>query len=91
MSNNLDLISIINRLFRFIRKTLGHDEEEEKERALEKMHKTKKVSSGENSLLPSQRFFSLLKRRDVERLIEKYRIDLEMWGYSAQQYLDLAS
>ena len=90
-SNVLNLISIINRLFRFIRKTLGHDEEEEKERALEKMHKTKKVSSGENSLLPSQRFFSLLKRKDVEGLVQKYQIDLDMWGYSPQQYLDWAT
>jgi len=81
----------IDRDSRFIRKTLGHDEEEEKERALEKMHKTKKVSSGENSLLPSQRFFSLLKRKDVEGLVQKYQIDLDMWGYSPQQYLDWAT
>jgi len=82
----------IDRDSRFIRKTLGHDEEEKK-RALEKIHKTKNASTGdsENTILPSQRFFSLLRRKDVEGLIQKYRIDLEMWGYSPQQYLDWAT
>jgi len=84
----------IERDSRFIRKTLGHEEEEEeRSETLEKIHKTKNGSNAdrENTLLPSQRFFSTLKRKEVEGLIQKYQIDLEMWGYSPQQYLDLAN
>ena len=71
---------------------LGHDEEE-KGRALEKIHKTKNGSNAatENTLPPSQRFVSLLKRKEVEGLIQIYQIDLQMWGYSPQQYLDWAN
>jgi len=78
---------------RFIRKTLGHAESDEERRTLGKVHKTKNVSStgdSENALLPSQRFFSQLKKSDVEGLVQKYQIDLLMWGYSPQQYIDLA-
>ena len=79
-----------NYLFRFTRKTLGHDEEEERTETLEIIHKTKNGSDGDVTLLPSQRFFSQLERKEVEGLIQKYQIDLEMWGYSPQQYLKFA-
>ena len=82
-------IFTINCLFRFIRKTLGH-EEEERTKTLENIHKTKNGSDGDVTLLPSQRFFSQLERKEVEGLIQKYQIDLEMWGYSPQKYLEFA-
>ena len=84
-------IFTINCLFRFIRrrKTLGH-EEEETTKTLENIHKTKNGSDGNSTLLPSQRFFSQLERKEVEGLIQKYQIDLEMWGYSPQKYLEFA-
>ena len=69
---------------------------------LEKVHKTKngqisgdigdqrnRSSNGSDNTLPfSQRFFSLLQRNEVEGLIQKYQIDLQMWGYSTQEYLE---
>ena len=79
-----------NCLFGFTRKTLGHDEEEERTETLEIIHKTKNGSDGDVTLLPSQRFFSQLERKEVEGLIQKYQIDLEMWGYSPQKYLEFA-
>ena len=86
--------------FRFIRKTLGHEEEEGSKRAekLEKVHKTKNGQTGQDigddgddTLPTSQSFFSQLDRKDVEGLIEKYQVDLAMWGYSPQKYLDFAT
>ena len=81
-------IFTINCLFRFIRKTLGH-EEEERTKTLENIHKTKNGSDGDVTLLPSQRFFSQLERKEVEGLIQKYQIDMEMWGYSPSSVLNL--
>ena len=91
--HSLSMLSITIIFFRFIRKTLGHAESDEERTTLGKVHKTKNVSStgdSENALLPSQRFFSQRKKSDVEGLVQKYQIDLQMWGYSPQQYLDLA-
>ena len=97
--------TIINPLFRFIRETLGYEvEEANTSENLEKVHKTQNgqisgdngdhinqsSNNSDNSLPLSQRFFSLLQREDVEGLIQKYQIDLEMWGYSTQQYLELS-
>ena len=76
-SNVLHFFLIVNRLFRFIRKSLGHNEEEKgRTKTLEKIHETKNGSNGdsENTLPPSQRFFSLLKRKEVEGLIQIYQI-----------------
>ena len=103
MSNVINLISIINRLFRFIRKTLGHEKKEGSKavKKLEKVHKTTNGQTGRDigddrrqrtsdTLPTSQRFFSQLDRKDVEGLIRKYQVDLAMWGYSPQKYLEFA-
>ena len=93
---------VINPCFRFIRKTLGHKEQEGNKTAkkLEKVHTTKTgqdigdkrqyQSSRDTLSSSSQRYFSQLERKDVEGLIQKYQVDLAMWGYSPQKYLDFA-
>ena len=93
--------TIINPLFRFIRETLGYEVDgANTSENLEKVHKTQngqisgdigdhrnRSSYGSDNAMPlSQRFFSLLQRKAVEG----YKIDLEMWGYSTQQYLELS-
>ena len=88
-------IQVINPHFRFIRKTLGHEEKEgvKTGKKLEKVHKTgqdNRLQSSSETLPTSQRFFSQLDREDVEGLIRKYEVDLAMWGYSPQKYLEFA-
>ena len=54
----------------------------------DKIHQSRNDS---NDTQPtSQRFFSQLNRREVEGLIRKYQVDLAMWGYSPQKYLEFA-
>ena len=92
--------------FRFIKRTLGHEAEgTDKAKKLEKVHKTNnndqtgcdnddKIHQSRNDSKDtpptSQRFFSQLDRREVEGLIRKYQVDLAMFGYSPQKYLNFA-
>ena len=72
---------------------------------MEEVHKTKNNEASDNNdkeeaqvvknsdvvqKSASQGFFSQLEREAVEGLIQKYHIDLAMWGYETQEYLDRA-
>ena len=103
-NTHFQFIKVINPCFRFIRETLGHEKERDDiAKKLEKVHKTNNddqtgLDNGEGShpsdsddtLPASQRFFSQLERKEVEGLIQKYQIDLAMWGYSPKNYLEFA-
>ena len=92
----------VSTFFSFIKARLGHPDGDKK---LEEVHKTKNNQASDNNdkeeaqavknsdvvhKSASQRFFSQLKREAVEGLIQKYHIDLAMWGYKTQEYLDRA-
>ena len=55
-------------------------------------HRHQRINGSDDTLPAiSQKFFSQLERKEVEGLIQKYQIDLEMWGYSPQPYLELST
>ena len=98
----MEFVINISTFFRFIKARLGHSDGDKN---LEEVHKTKNNQASDHNdkeqaqavknsdvvqKPASQRFFSQLEREAVEGLIQKYRIDLAMWGYQTQEYLDRA-
>ena len=92
----------ISTFFSFIKARLGYSDGDKN---LEEVHKTKNNEASDNNdkeeaqvvknsdvvqKSASQGFFSQLEREAVEGLIQKYHIDLAMWGYETQEYLDRA-
>ena len=92
----------LSTFFSFIKARLGHSDGDKN---LEEVHKTKNNQASDHNekeqdqavknsdvvqKSASQRFFSQLEREAVEGLIQKYHIDLAMWGYKTQEYLDRA-
>ena len=98
----LEFFVNVSTFFSFIKARLGHSDGDKN---LEKVHKTKNNEASDNNnkeeaqavknsdviqKSASHRFFSQLEREAVEGLIQKYHIDLAMWGYKTQEYLDRA-
>ena len=98
----MEFVINISTFFRFIKARLGHSDGDKN---LEEVHKTKNNQASDHNdkeqaqavknsdvvqKPASQRFFSQLEREAVEGLILKYHIDLAMWGYKTQEYLDRA-
>ena len=98
----MEFVINISTFFSFIKARLGHSDGDKN---LEKVHKTKNNEASDNNnkeeaqavknsdvvqKSASQGFFSQLEREAVEGLIQKYHIDLAMWGYKTQEYLDRA-
>ena len=93
----MEFVINISTFFRFIKARLGHSDGDKN---LEEVHKTKNNQASDNNdkeknsdvvqKSASQGFFSQLEREAVEGLIQKYHIDLAMWGYKTQEYLDRA-
>ena len=98
----MEFVINISTFFSFIKARLGHSDGDKN---LEKVHKTKNNEASDNNnkeeaqavknsdviqKSASHRFFSQLEREAVEGLIQKYHIDLAMWGYKTQEYLDRA-
>ena len=98
----MEFVINISTFFRFIKARLGHSDGDKN---LEEVHKTKNNQASDHNdkeqaqavknsdvvqKPASQRFFSQLEREAVEGLILKYHIDLAMWGYQTQEYLDRA-
>ena len=98
----MEFVINISTFFRFIKARLGHSDGDKN---LEEVHKTKNNQASDHNdkeqaqavknsdvvqKPASQRFFSQLEREAVEGLIQKYHIDLAMWGYQTQEYLDRA-
>ena len=99
----MEFVINISTFFRFIKARLGHSDGDKN---LEEVHKTKNNQASDHNdkeqaqavknsdvvqKPASQRFFSQLEREAVEGLIQKYHIDLAMWGYETQEYLDRAN
>ena len=98
----MEFVINISTFFRFIKARLGHSDGDKN---LEEVHKTKNNQASDHNdkeqaqavknsdvvqKPASQRFFSQLEREAVVGLIQKYHIDLAMWGYKTQEYLDRA-
>ena len=98
----MEFVINISTFFRFIKARLGHSDGDKN---LKKVHATKNNQASDHKdkeqaqavknsdvvqKSASQRFFSQLEREAVEGLILKYHIDLAMWGYKTQEYLDRA-
>ena len=92
----------VSTFFSFIKAKLGHPDGDKN---LEEVHKTKNNQASDHNdkeqaqavknsdvvqTSASLGFFSQLKREAVEGLIQKYHIDLAMWGYKTREYLDRA-